>query len=162
ARRGRCAPSTARRSARHAQPGASSRRAGRWRRTPRSRARAGHASAPRGLPLDQRRFAGIFAALQTRWSAGTSPPRYRPGDVRSTKYGGPGLTIDATAQPLYDYYDLRIHRIHLALALATILVREERPRLRLQPVTRQMLGPELEGVGEIGSDIGGGLARNPV
>ena len=41
-------------------------------------------------------------------------------------------------------------------------VGKARSRLGLQLVARQVLRPELEGVGQVGIEIGGGLARDPV
>ena len=61
-----------------------------------------------------------------------------------------------------DGLEVRLHRIRLALELLAMRVGEARPMLGLELVTRQVLGPELESVGEVGIEIGGGLARNPV
>src|SRR5207244_2057132 len=50
----------------------------------------------------------------------------------------------------------------LALELPSVRVREAGARLRFELVAREVLGLERQRLGEIGDEIGGALARDPV
>ena len=80
----------------------------------------------------------------------------------AAEVGGLVPAIASAGQPVDDQFEVRLHRVRLALELLPMRVGEARSGLRLELVTRQVLGPELESVGEVGIEIGGGLAGNPV
>jgi hypothetical protein len=58
--------------------------------------------------------------------------------------------------------EVELHRVGLALQLGAVRVGEARPRLGLQLVARQVLRLERKRLGEVGIEVGGALARDPV
>ena len=70
--------------------------------------------------------------------------------------------IPAVGQPVDDDLEVGLHRIGLARELVAVGVGEARSGLRFELVARQVLGPELERVRQVGLEIGGALAGDAV
>ena len=61
-----------------------------------------------------------------------------------------------------DALEVVLHRLRLARELVAVMDREARARLRLELVTGEMLRPERDRRGEVGLEVGDGLAGNAV
>src|SRR5207253_4339056 len=70
--------------------------------------------------------------------------------------------VAGSGQPRDDPLEVVLHRVGLACQLLSPGVGEARPRLRLELVAGEVLRLEREGVVEVGGEIGGALAGDPV
>ena len=81
----------------------------------------------------------------------------RPAEVR-----GLVPAVAGRADPLDDALEVRLHRLGLARELVAVRVREAGARLRLELVAGEVLRLELERRAQVGVEVGGALARDPV
>ena len=70
--------------------------------------------------------------------------------------------VAGTGQPCDDALEVVLHRVGLARQLSSPGMGEARPRLRLELVTGEVLRRERERVVQVGLEIGGALAGDPV
>ena len=70
--------------------------------------------------------------------------------------------VSRPRQSLDDDLEVHLHCVRLQRKLCPVRVGEARPRLRLELVTGEVLRSERQGSVEVGIEVGGGLARDPV
>src|SRR5262245_43319311 len=70
--------------------------------------------------------------------------------------------VAGSREPLDDGLEVPLHQVGLTDELFAVCVREPGSGLRLQLVAREVLRPELECLVDVGVEVGGALARDPV
>ncbi len=84
-------------------------------------------------------------------------PRLRSAEVRRLV-----PAVPRAGQGRDDPLEVGLHRLGLALQLGPVRMSEARARLGLQLVAGQVLRLERKRLGEVGLEVGGALAGNPV
>ena len=70
--------------------------------------------------------------------------------------------VARTEERLDDALEVVLHRLRLAMELCPVGVRKPGPRLRLELVAREVLGPKRERLAYVGIEVGGSLPRDPI